>query len=58
MFDEPMPFTLDGEFGGEHTEVEVETLEHAARIIIQKPDWVSLEDEPDFEGAPKEVEEK
>ena len=58
MFDEPMPFTLDGEFGGEHTEVEVETLEHAARIIIQKPEWVSLEDEPDFEGAPKEVEEK
>ncbi len=28
-FDEPVPFTLDGEFGGEHTHVEIECMQDA-----------------------------
>lgn len=43
MFDEPTPFTLDGEFGGEHLEVEAKTLKHAVKIMVQKPEWVSVE---------------
>lgn len=50
MFDEPTPFTLDGEFGGAHTEVEASTLKHAVKLMVQKPEWVSLSEEenPDF----------
>ncbi len=44
MFDEPTPFTLDGEFGGEHLEVEAHSLKHAVNIVTQKPEWVSLSD--------------
>lgn len=36
MFDEPTPFTLDGEFGGDQTEVVVTNIEHAVRIIVSK----------------------
>ena len=43
MFDEPTPFTLDGEFGGEHLEVEAKTLKHAVKIMVQRPEWVSVE---------------
>lgn len=48
MFDEPTPFTLDGEFGGEHTDVSASTIEHAVRVIISKPidkDPCSIKDE-------------
>ena len=44
MFDTPTPFTLDGEFGGDQTEVEATTLKHAVRIIVQKPEWVPLDE--------------
>lgn len=43
MFDDPTPFTLDGEFGGNHLEVEATTLPHAVRIMVQKDEWVSAE---------------
>lgn len=36
MFDEPTAFTLDGEFGGEHTEISASTLEKAVRVIVKK----------------------
>lgn len=56
-FDEPTPFTLDGEFGGEHTSVEVTTLKHAAKIMVQRPEWISLEEneEHDFVEEPHEA---
>lgn len=44
MFDDPTPFTLDGEFGGDHLEVEASAMQHAVRIMVQKPAWVSLEE--------------
>lgn len=31
--DEPLPWTLDGEFGGEHLEVECENIKHAVNIF-------------------------
>ncbi len=36
-FDEPTAFTLDGEFGGEQTDVTVKTLKHAVKIITENP---------------------
>ncbi len=45
MFDDPTPFTLDGEFGGDRLEVEATTLKHAVRIMRQKPEWVSLSED-------------
>lgn len=45
MFDDPTPFTLDGEFGGDQLEVEAHSLKHAVNIILQKPEWVSLSEE-------------
>lgn len=49
MFDDPTPFTLDGEFGGNQLEVEATTLKHAVRIMVQKPEWVSVAgDEHEF----------
>lgn len=44
MFDDPTPFTLDGEFGGDHLEVEAEALKHTVHIMQKKPEWVSMED--------------
>ncbi len=57
MFDDPTPFTLDGEFGGDRTEVEARTLERAVKIMVQRPEWVSLEENEshDFVAEPKEV---
>lgn len=57
MFDDPTPFTLDGEFGGAHTEACAEALERAVRIMVQRPEWTSLEESetPDFVEEPKEV---
>lgn len=36
-FDEPTAFTLDGEFGGDQTDVTVKTIKHAVSIITEKP---------------------
>lgn len=57
MFDDPTPFTLDGEFGGDQMEVEADTLEHAVKIMVQRPEWVSLEENEnhDFVTEPQEV---
>lgn len=57
MFDDPTPFTLDGEFGGDQLEVNADTLEHAVKIMIQRPEWVSLEENEnhDFVAEPQEV---
>lgn len=57
MFDDPTPFTLDGEFGGDQLEVKADTLEHAVKIMIQRPEWVSLEENEnhDFVTEPQEV---
>lgn len=37
MFDEPTPFTLDGEFGGNQTDILIKNQEHAFRIFTSKP---------------------
>lgn len=37
MFDDPTPFTLDGEFGGDQTDITIKTIEHAVRIITREP---------------------
>lgn len=54
MFDEPTPFTLDGEFGGEHLEVEASTLKHAVKIMVQRPEWVSLSEEENHDFVSEE----
>ncbi len=37
MFDDPTPFTLDGEFGGEQTDILIKNQEHAFRIFTLNP---------------------
>lgn len=54
MFDEPTPFTLDGEFGGEHLEVEAKTLKHAVKIMVQRPEWVSVSEEENHDFVSEE----
>lgn len=39
---EELSWTLDGEFGGQHTEVEIKNLEHAVKIMIPETDKVPL----------------
>jgi len=36
-FDEPTAFTLDGEFGGDQTGIDIKTIEHAVNIITVNP---------------------
>ena len=36
-FDEPTAFTLDGEFGGDQTDITVKTIKHAVSIITENP---------------------
>lgn len=38
MFDDPTPFTLDGEFGGNQTDVTAINCERALRIILNQPE--------------------
>lgn len=40
MFDEPMPFTLDGEFGGKYTEINASAIHNAVNIMLRRTDWV------------------
>lgn len=40
MFDKPTAFTLDGEFGGNYTEVEAEAIKGAVNILVRKTDWI------------------
>lgn len=37
MFDSPTPFTLDGEFGGDQTDITISNIEHAVRLITPEP---------------------
>ena len=39
---EEISWTLDGEFGGEHKEVQIENLNHAVRIMLKKDETVPL----------------
>jgi YegS/Rv2252/BmrU family lipid kinase len=48
MFDEPTAFTLDGEFGGDQTDIRIKTLKHAVRIITTQP----LPVEEDYSVSP------
>lgn len=56
-FDDPTPFTLDGEFGGNQTEVEASSVKHAVKIMLQRSEWISLEENEthDFVEEPCEV---
>ena len=36
-FDKPTAFTLDGEFGGDQTAIDIKTIEHAVNIITVNP---------------------
>lgn len=36
-FDTPTAFTLDGEFGGDQTAIDIQTIEHAVNIITVNP---------------------
>ncbi len=47
-FDEPTAFTLDGEFGGEQTDIQVKTIKHAVHIITAQP--LPVEDAPEVEA--------
>ena len=40
--EEEVSWTLDGEFGGEHKEVQIENLNHAVRIMLKKDETVPL----------------
>ena len=35
-------WTLDGEFGGEHREVEIQNMNHAVNIVLKKDEKVPL----------------
>ena len=48
MFDEPTAFTLDGEFGGDQTDISVNTVANAVRIITKDP--LPVEDVPSDSG--------
>lgn len=52
MFDEPTPFTLDGEFGGDQTDITISNIEHAVRIFTREPLPVDGDSEsPDLAAA-------
>lgn len=54
MFDEPTPFTLDGEFGGDQTDITISNVKHAVRIITRDPLPVDGDSEsPDLVAAKK-----
>lgn len=40
-FKEPVPWTLDGEFGGDRSAVEIENVPHAIKLLLQ-PEWKEL----------------
>ncbi len=56
MFDEPTPFTLDGEFGGDQTDITIHSIEHAVKIITREPLPVDGDgaESPDLVMADKE----
>ncbi len=57
MFDEPTAFTLDGEFGGEQTEVTAVSLEKVVRMIIRPEPEKEDSENGDGSGASDNVEE-
>ncbi|MBE6828487.1 MAG: diacylglycerol kinase family lipid kinase [Ruminococcaceae bacterium] len=58
MFDEPTPFTLDGEFGGDQTDINIKSLEHAVCIITANPLPVEEDasESPDIKATKEEKE--
>ena len=40
--EEEIPWTLDGEYGGEHTRVEIQNLKHAVEIMLPVNDKAPL----------------
>ena len=40
--EEEVPWTLDGEYGGEHKTVSIKNLKHAVQIMLPKNDEVPL----------------
>lgn len=40
--EEEVPWTLDGEYGGEHREVQIQNLKHAVQIMLPKNEAVPL----------------
>lgn len=44
-FDEPVAWTLDGEYGGEHSFAEISNMEKAVTLIVNNDDYVSDSDE-------------
>lgn len=51
IFDEPTAFTLDGEFGGEQTEVTATSLEKVVRMIIRPKPEPEAENSEDGDGS-------
>ena len=54
IFNEPTPFTLDGEYGGAFTEIDASCIHNAVRIMLHKSDWVELSKD----SAPNSEDEK
>lgn len=44
-FDEPVEWTLDGEFGGRHAYAEIGNMEKAVTILVSNDDYVSKDEE-------------
>ena len=42
-FDEPVPWTLDGEYGGDHDYAEITNVEKAVTIMVNNDDYLSSE---------------
>lgn len=43
MFDDPTPFTLDGEFGGNRLSVDAESLHHAVQMLLPRDEWTETQ---------------
>lgn len=44
-FDEPVPWTLDGEYGGDHSYAEINNIEKAVTILVSSDEYVSEQGE-------------
>ncbi|MGN0570080.1 MAG: diacylglycerol/lipid kinase family protein [Candidatus Fimenecus sp.] len=44
-FDEPVPWTLDGEYGGDHSYAEINNIEKAITILVSSDEYVSEQEE-------------
>lgn len=44
-FDEPVAWTLDGEYGGDHSYAEINNIEKAVTILVSNDEYVSEQGE-------------